>query len=118
MNRREFLLSSLAAARKDKPPNILLLCSDEHNHRVAGCYGNRLARTPNLDGLAARGVTFETAYTASPLCVPARLALTAGKHIHRIGGWNNSCRLPSDDYPPLPHILHAAGYESFLCGKQ
>ena len=54
MNRREFLLSSLAAARKDTPPNILLLCSDEHNHCVAGCYGNRLARTPNIDGLAAR----------------------------------------------------------------
>ena len=118
MNRREFLLSSLAAVPKDRPPNILLLCSDEHNHRVAGCYGNRLARTPNLDGLAARGVTFETAYTASPLCVPARLALTAGKHIHRIGAWNNSCRLPGDDYPSLPRILNAAGYESFLCGKQ
>lgn len=108
----------MVAAPKDKPPNILLLCSDEHNHRVAGCYGNRLARTPNLDGLAARGVTFETAYTASPLCVPARLALTAGKHIHRIGAWNNSCRLPSDDYPSLPSILNTAGYESFLCGKQ
>ncbi|MBI4873633.1 MAG: sulfatase-like hydrolase/transferase [Acidobacteria bacterium] len=117
MNRRDFLYSALAATR-EKPPNILLICSDEHNHRVAGCYGNRLARTPNLDRIAARGVTFESAYTASPLCVPARLALTAGKHIHRIGAWNNSCRLPGDDYPSLPHALNAAGYESYLCGKQ
>jgi choline-sulfatase len=100
MNRRQFVFSSLAAAAREKPPNILVVCSDEHNYRVAGCYGNRLARTPNLDRLAARGVTFETAYTASPLCVPARLALTAGKHIHRIGAWSNSCRLASDEVPP------------------
>jgi hypothetical protein len=39
MKRREFLLSSLAAAPKDKPPNIPILRSDEHHHRVAGCYG-------------------------------------------------------------------------------
>jgi choline-sulfatase len=118
MNRRQFLSSSLAAAARPQAPNILLICSDEHNYRVAGCYGNRLARTPHLDRLAARGVTFETAYTASPLCVPARLALTAGKHIHRLGAWNNNCRLPSDDFPSLPRILNAAGYDSFLCGKQ
>ncbi len=123
MNRRQFLSAAVAgsqalAARRERRPNILLICSDEHNYRVAGCYGNRIARTPNLDRLAERGVVFETCYTNSPLCVPSRLSLTAGKYIHRISAWNNNTRLPSDDYPSLPHILNAAGYESFLCGKQ
>jgi len=107
-----------APARRERPPNILCIMSDEHNATITGCYGNRLVRTPHLDGLAARGVTFDCAYTNSPLCVPARLAFTAGKYISRIGAWSNSCWLPSDDYPSLPRFMNAAGYESLLCGKQ
>ncbi|MBM4016843.1 MAG: DUF4976 domain-containing protein [Planctomycetes bacterium] len=105
------------AAAKGRRPNILLIVSDEHNASVTGCYGNTTVRTPNLDGLAARGVTFDAAYTNSPLCVPARMAITSGKYISRVGGWNNDCRLPSDDFPSLPRIMNAAGYEPYLCGK-
>jgi choline-sulfatase len=50
--------------------------------------------------------------------VPSRLSFTSGKYIHRVGAWNNSCKLASDDFPSLPHAMNAAGYESFLCGKQ
>jgi choline-sulfatase len=46
------------------------------------------------------------------------LSFTSGKYIHRVGAWNNSCKLPGDEHPSLPHLLNAAGYESFLCGKQ
>ena len=134
MRRREFLGAAAAGAalaalaprlvwagetspKSARRPNILLVVSDEHNASVTGCYGNATVRTPNLDQLAARGVTFDAAYTNSPLCVPCRLSLTAGKYISRIGGWSNNCRLPRDDYPSLPHIMNAAGYESYLCGK-
>ncbi len=136
LNRREFL--SLAAggaaaavfpltgcdgglAGRSRPaakrPNIIVIMSDEHNAEVLGCYGNGIVRTTNLDGLAARGITFENCYTSSPLCAPARLAFTAGKYISRIGAWSNRCWLPSADYPSLPRIMNAAGYESLLCGK-
>jgi choline-sulfatase len=101
----------------NRQPNILVLMSDEHNAGVLGCYGNRIIRTPNLDKLAAAGTTFQNCYTNSPLCVPSRLAFTSGKYISRVGAWNNSCWLPSADYPSLPRILNAAGYESVLCGK-
>ncbi|HTL53108.1 MAG TPA: sulfatase-like hydrolase/transferase, partial [Planctomycetota bacterium] len=74
-------------------PNILLIMSDEHDRAVAGCYGDRLVRTPNIDSLAASGVTFDACYTPSPLCVPARLSFTAGQYVSRIGGWNNAARL-------------------------
>jgi choline-sulfatase len=132
INRRRFLQGSLvgaaaclghrwlraAGATHERPPNLLVIMSDEHNASVTGCYGNKLVRTASLDALAARGITFEAAYTNSPLCVPARLAFTAGKYISRVGAWSNDCWLPSPDYPSLPRVLNAAGYESFLCGKQ
>ncbi len=100
-----------------KRPNILVIMSDEHKASVAGCYGNAIVRTPNLDRLAAQGITFDAAYTNSPLCVPSRLSFTSGKYISRVGAWNNDCRLPSDDYPSIARIMNAAGYESYLCGK-
>jgi choline-sulfatase len=105
-----------AQAAASPHPNILVIMSDEHNASVLGCYGNKVIRTPNLDGLAARGVVFESCYCSSPLCVPSRQSFTAGKYISRIGAWNNNVRMPADS-PSLPRALNAAGYESFLCGK-
>lgn len=106
--------SSQAAGRR---PNILVIMADEHNAGVLGCYGNKIVRTPNLDGLAAHGIRFGSAYTNSPLCVPSRLSFTAGKYVSRCGAWSNSAWLPTDEYPSLPNLLNAAGYESLLCGK-
>ncbi|MCC6490599.1 MAG: sulfatase-like hydrolase/transferase [Candidatus Hydrogenedentes bacterium] len=100
-----------------RPPNVLVIMSDEHNANVLGCYGSVLARTPNLDALAARGVLFESAYTNSPLCVPSRLSFTSGKYCSRVSAWSNACSLPSPDYPSLPRLLNDAGYETVLCGK-
>ena len=107
---------SAAAAQRQSQPNILVIMSDEHNASVLGCYGNKVIRTPNLDGLASKGVVFENCYCNSPLCVPSRLSFTAGKYVSRVGAWNNNCRLPADS-PSLPRLLNAVGYESFLCGK-
>jgi len=98
-------------------PNILFIISDEHNAGVLGCYGNDIVRTPSMDLLAQRGVTFESCYCNSPLCVPSRLSFTSGKYISRVGAWSNNCWLPSADYPSLAPALNAVGYESFLCGK-
>lgn len=103
----------MAASR----PNILLIMSDEHDRKVAGCYGDKLVRTPNLDALAAGGITFDACYTTSPLCVPARLSFTACQYVSRCGSWNNSTRLQGNDIASLPNALNAAGYRSYLGGK-
>jgi choline-sulfatase len=108
-------VNTAGSERQDRP-NILVIMSDEHNASVLGCYGNKVIRTPNLDGLASRGVVFESCYCSSPLYVPSRLSFTAGKYASRVGAWNNNCRLPPDS-PSLPRLLNAVGYESFLCGK-
>jgi choline-sulfatase len=130
ITRREFLhggaagVASLAVAKGAKAqkgarkPNILWIMSDEHNHRVAGCYGNKIVQTPNIDALAASGVTFDTHYCNSPLCVPSRASLTAGKYVSRVSTWGNSSELPDANIPSLPRVLNAAGYTSYLCGKQ
>jgi len=138
VNRREFLKATSAAAAAasvgtggatgaprakrgatgGRQPNILVIMSDEHNADVLGCYGNTIVKTPHMDSIAARGVTFDAAYCNSPLCVPSRLSFTAGKYVSRIGAWSNNCWLASGDKTPsLPRILNAAGYQSLLCGK-
>jgi choline-sulfatase len=129
-SRRRFLQATAAGAlalatnrvfginKSEQRPNILWIMSDEHNANILGCYGNKIVRTPNIDSLAENGVTFDSHYCNSPLCVPSRASLTAGKYCSRVSVWNNSCELPSDDMPSLPRVLNDAGYESFLCGKQ
>jgi len=106
--------ASTAPARR---PNILVIMSDEHNVDVTGCYDNAIVRTPNLDRLAEGGITFDAAYTNSPLCVPSRLAFTAGKYISRTGAWSNNCWLPSEDYPSIARVMTEAGYDAVVAGK-
>ena len=129
VGRREFVvnsaLSGLSAAypslfrgkERRRRPNVLLIMSDEHNQRVTGCYGNTVVKTPNIDLLAAQGVTFDSHYCNSPLCVPSRSSFTAGKYASRVDVWDLSSELPSNDMPSLARSMNNAGYESFLCGK-
>ena len=73
-----------------KPSNLLIIMSDEHNPKIMGCAGHPVVQTPNIDALAAAGTTFTSAYTTSPVCVPARAAFAAGKYVHQIGYWDNA----------------------------
>ena len=61
------------------PRNVVVIMSDEHNPKIMGCAGHPIISTPNLDALAARGTRFTSAYTTSPVCVPARAAFALGK---------------------------------------
>ncbi|HEX4784178.1 MAG TPA: sulfatase-like hydrolase/transferase [Candidatus Sulfotelmatobacter sp.] len=100
-----------------KKPNILLIMSDEHNPRVTGCYGDQIVKTPNIDSLAAQGVTFDNHYCNSPLCVPSRFSFTAGKYASRVDVWGLTSELPSNDMPSIARMMTAAGYQPYLCGK-
>ncbi len=97
-------------------PNLLYILSDQHTQKVAGCYGDPLAPTPNIDRLAARGVTFDNAYTPSPLCTPARMALLTGRHPSRQDCWTNSDALAAD-VPTFAHAMGAEGLEPTLIGR-
>ena len=63
----------------DKQPNIILMLADDLGWRDLGCYGSELYQTPHLDALAANGVRFSNAYSASPLCSPTRASILTGQ---------------------------------------
>ena len=96
--------------------NLLILMSDEHNPKVMGCAGHPFIRTPNLDRLAARGTRFTAAYTASPICVPARAAFALGRYIHQAGYWDNVDAYEGAS-PSWHHHLRARGHEVVSIGK-
>lgn len=97
-------------------PNLLFLMSDQHTQRITGCYGDPVVQTPNIDRLAARGVTFDNAYTPSPLCVPARMSLQTGCYPASQSCWTNSDPLASN-IPTTAHAAGAAGYRPALVGR-
>jgi len=73
-----------------KPMNLLYIMSDEHNPQMLGCYGHNQVRTPNLDRLAEKGTRFTSAYTNSPICIPARAAFATGRYAHETRHWDNA----------------------------
>ena len=77
-----------------KPTNLLFIMSDEHDPRYMGCSDHptwgSLMHTPVMDGLAARGTRFRSAYTTCPICVPARASFATGRYVHEIGYWDNA----------------------------
>lgn len=107
---------SLVSETGERPMNILMLFSDEHNAFMSGFMGDETVRTPNLDRLAREGTLFTDAYCNSPLCSPSRQSFMAGLYCHDIGVWNNTCSMPEDTVT-WAHALSAAGYETSLIGK-
>jgi len=97
-------------------PNLLFLFSDQHTQRIASCYGGLPDLTPNLDRLAAEGVTFDNAYCPSPLCVPSRMSMLSGRWPYEQECWTNDDYLRSD-VPTWLHALGAARYRPALAGR-
>ncbi|MFN8523274.1 MAG: sulfatase-like hydrolase/transferase [Chloroflexota bacterium] len=97
-------------------PNFLIIMTDEHNPMVSEPWGHPFIKTPNLQKLADRGVVFENTYCNSPLCVPSRASFMTGKYVHRIGVFDNTASLSSNE-PTWAHRLNLAGYDTALSGK-
>ncbi len=99
-----------------QPRNTLIIMSDEHNRRIAGCYGDSIVQTPHLDGLAARGTRFTQAYTASPICVSARASFATGQWVHQHRCWSSA-----EAYAGRPeswgHVLQRANRPVVSIGK-
>ena len=99
-----------------KAQNVLVIMSDEHNPRVLGCAGHPVIHTPHLDALAARGTMFTSAYTTSPVCIPARAGFACGKYIHQIGFWDNADAYDGS-IPSWHHMLRESGHRVASVGK-
>jgi choline-sulfatase len=97
-------------------PNFLILMADQLTARALPAYGNRIARTPHIDALAAAGVVFDSFYCNSPLCAPSRFSFLSGRQVSAIGAYDNAAEFPAQ-VPTFAHYLRRAGYQTVLSGK-
>ncbi len=97
-------------------PNILVIMSDQHHKDAMGYVGKHPVRTPNLDKLASEGMSFTSAYTAAPLCVPARSSFMTSSYPYRNQVWDNIEAL-SDISLTWPMYLKEADYHTALIGR-
>jgi arylsulfatase A-like enzyme len=100
-------------------PNVLFIAVDDLNDWTAGIGGHPSVKTPNLDRLAARGVLFERAYCAAPVCNPSRTALLTGLRPSTTGVYQNAqpWRPALPDVVTLPQHFRANGYHAAGGGK-
>ncbi|MCP4641741.1 MAG: sulfatase [bacterium] len=128
VSRRGFLGTAAAAllrpgagaAATDRPPNVLFLAVDDMNDWVGALSGySGSVFTPNMDRLAARGVTFTNAQCPSPLCGPSRTAILLGQSPSRTGIYGNGeWWLPNrPDAHSLFDTFRHNGYTTLGAGK-
>ncbi len=117
--------TALAGDRAARPPNVVVILSDDMGFSDLGCYGGEIS-TPHLDALAAGGLRFTQFYNGARCC-PTRASLLTGLYPHQAGighmmedhgqksagyrgNLNQACRT-------IPEMLKPAGYRSYAVGK-
>ena len=97
-------------------PSFILFITDQHRADYLGCYGHPILKTPNIDGIAERGVAFDRFYVASPVCMPNRSSLMTCRMPSSHGVTMNGVPL-SQRNVTFVELLKAAGYRTALIGK-
>ena len=102
------------------PKNVVVIVADDMGRQL-GCYGDKIARTPYLDALAADGTRFDWAFCTTSSCSPSRSVILTGLQNHTNGQYG----LQHDTHnfstrafvKPLPMLLKKAGYRTCSIGK-
>jgi iduronate 2-sulfatase len=99
-------------------PNVLLICVDDLKPSL-GCYGDSLAPSPNIDRLAARGVTCRSAYCNQAVCSPSRNALLTSLRPQTLGIYElkTNFRVGKPDAITLGQHFKRHGYHTQSLGK-
>ena len=102
------------------PRNVVLFVADDHG-QDAGCYGNKVLKTPHLDALAADGTLFRNAFCTTASCSPSRSVILTGQHNHatwQYGLQHSYHHFSSrETLKSLPVMLEKAGYRTGRAGK-
>jgi iduronate 2-sulfatase len=119
IRRRDFLAAlPFAGAAQTVRRNVLFIVADDMNTAL-GCYGDPNVRSPNLDGLARRGVLFRHAYCQYPLCQPSRTSFLSGRRPQTTRVW--TLQTPTRQYLKgtvfLPEYFRHQGYYTAHVGK-
>ncbi|MBI9073286.1 MAG: sulfatase [Melioribacteraceae bacterium] len=114
-----FLISIIFAGcsvKKEIPPNILFIMSDDHAEQAISCYGSKLINTPNIDRIANEGIRFTNSFVTNSICGPSRAVLLTGKYSH-LNGFRDNRDLFDSSQTTFPKLLQKAGYETHVIGK-
>ena len=111
-------------AQSRRPPNFLVIVTDDQGIGDVACFGDPQALTPNLDRLAGEGVRFTQWYSNAPICSASRAAILTGKYPDRTGVVGALPSRPTWDVPglregetTLPASLRALQYRTAAIGK-
>jgi len=105
--------------RRHDRPNIMLICVDQMRGDALSAAGHPVVKTPHLDELAGQGTRFARAYTATPTCVPARVAMFTGQSQERHGRTGYRDGVPFSQAHPvtMQGVLRDNGYQTQAIGK-
>ena len=113
---------SLMFAQKSKPNIVLIYTDDQGYGDVSALNPEAKFKTPNIDRLAAEGMTFTDGHSADTVCTPSRYALLTGRYCWRtrlkrgVLGAEAEC-LIRDDEVTLASFLKSQGYQTAMIGK-
>src|SRR5580693_4499979 len=79
------IAASAPLRAEDRPPNIVIIFTDDQGYGDVGCFGAQGFQTPNLDQLAREGRRFTNFHVAQPVCSASRAALLTGCYPNRLG---------------------------------
>ncbi len=111
-------ITSVSAVAQDRPPNIVIIITDDQGWGDLSLHGNRNIYTPHLDRLASRGAQF-TDFYVQPVCSPTRAELLTGRYSARCGVYSTSRggeRLDLNEVT-LAEYFKSAGYATAAFGK-
>jgi len=104
----------------DSPRSVLLCIADDWSP-IAGCYGNDVIHTPNIDALAQRATVFDHAFCTTPSCAASRASLLTGQHAHTHGQYGHCHSIHGfrthEHIRTIPAVLRDAQIKSALVGK-
>lgn len=101
---------------QDSRPNIVVIIADDVSYNDFGCYGNKAAKTPNIDTLAANGITLTNVFLTASSCSPSRCSIMSGRYPHNTGAPELHMPLPMH-VPTIGGQLKKSGYYVAASGK-
>lgn len=111
--------------QEDRPPNFVIIFTDDLGYGDLSCFGNPTIKTPNLDQMAAEGQKWTQFYVADPVCTPSRAGLMTGRYPFR-NGMSSAARvvlfpdsnggLPADEVT-IAEVLKQKNYATAAIGK-
>ena len=105
----------------ERPPNIIIIFTDDQGYQDLGCYGSPDIKTPHIDQMARDGVRFKNFYVAQPVCSASRAALLTGCYSNRLGVhgafFPNVGKGLNSDEETIAEMLKPLGYSTAIFGK-